>query len=60
MRKTLIVTIMALFAMPMFAQTVESVDVSKAPDGVFNTSTPNDCVIEGTVLKGQKVGTWME
>ena len=60
MRKTLIIIAMALFAMPMFAQTVESVDVSKAPDGVFNATTPNDCVIEGTVLNGQKVGTWME
>lgn len=50
---------MALFAMPMFAQTVESVDVSKAPDGKFTTKA-GDCSIEGTVLNGKKVGTWME
>ena len=38
MRKTLIIIVMALCAMPMFAQTVETVDVKKAPNGVFTTA----------------------
>ena len=38
MRKTLIIIAMALFAMPMFAQTIESVDVSKAQNGMFTTN----------------------
>jgi antitoxin component YwqK of YwqJK toxin-antitoxin module len=59
MRKTLIITMMALFAMPVFAQTIESVDVSKAKDGKFTTQSA-ECTIEGYVVKGQKVGTWME
>ena len=50
---------MALFAMPLFSQTIESVDVSKAPNGKFTTSA-GDCTIEGMVMNGQKVGTWME
>jgi antitoxin component YwqK of YwqJK toxin-antitoxin module len=50
---------MALFAMPVFAQTIESVDVSKAKDGKFTTQSA-ECTIEGYVVKGQKVGTWME
>lgn len=59
MRKTLIIIAMTLFAMPMLAQTIESVDVSKAPNGVFKT-TAGDCTIEGNVVNGKKVGTWME
>ena len=59
MRKTLIIIVMALCAMPMFAQTVETVDVKKAPNGVFTTAVA-DYTIEGTVLNGQKVGTWFE
>ena len=59
MRKTLIVIAMALFAMPMFAQTIESVDVSKATNGAFKTNG-TDCTIEGTVTNGKKVGTWIE
>ena len=59
MRKTLIIIVMALYAMPMFAQTVETVDVKKAPNGVFTTAVA-DYTIEGTVLNGQKVGTWFE
>ncbi len=59
MRKTLIITIMALFAMPLFAQTIETVDVSKAVNGKF-TTTAHDYTIEGQVVNGQKVGTWIE
>ena len=59
MRKTLIIIAMALFAMPMFAQTIETVDVKKAPDGKF-TASGNDCTIEGQVQNGQKMGTWIE
>ena len=59
MRKTLIIIAMALFAMPMFAQTIESVEVSKAPNGAFK-SNGSDCTIEGTVMNGKKVGTWIE
>ena len=59
MRKILIITMLALFAMPMFAQTIESVDVSKAPNGPFK-SNGGDCTIEGTVMNGKKVGTWTE
>ena len=59
MRKTLIIIVMALFAQNMFAQTIESVDVSKAPNGKF-TAKAHDFTIEGQVVNGQKVGTWME
>jgi antitoxin component YwqK of YwqJK toxin-antitoxin module len=59
MRKILIIIVMALFAMPVFAQTAETVDVSKAPNGVF-TAAVADYTIEGTVQNGQKVGTWFE
>ena len=59
MRKTLIIIMMALFAMPMFAQTVESVDVSKAKNGLF-TTTAGEYTIEGNVVNGKKEGTWME
>ena len=59
MRKTLIITMMALFAMPMFAQTIESVDISKAKDGKFTTSS-GEFTIEGYVQNGKKVGTWVE
>ena len=59
MRKTLIVIMMAFFAMPMFAQTIESVDVSKAPNGKFSTTT-SDGIIEGTVVNGKKEGAWIE
>ena len=59
MRKTLIIIAMALLSMPLFAQTIESVDVSKAPDGKFTTKS-GDCTIEGMVQNGKKVGTWME
>ena len=59
MRKILIITLMALFSMPVFAQTIESVDVTKAPNGPFKT-TASDCTIEGTVHNGQKIGTWIE
>ena len=58
MRKTLIIITMALFAMPMFAQTIESVDVSKAPNGKFSTPA-GECTIEGMVKNGQKEGTWI-
>ena len=51
---------MALFAMPVFAQTIESVDVSKAPDGRFTTKANDGSVIEGYVLNGRKDGTWIE
>ena len=59
MRRTLIITILALFAMPIFAQNIENVDVTKAPNGKF-TTTIHDCAIEGTVLNGLKDGTWVE
>ena len=59
MNKNLIIIILALFATPLFAQTIESVDVSKAPNGVFK-ATAHDCNIEGTVLNGRKEGTWIE
>ena len=59
MRKTLIIIAMALFALPMFAQTIESIDVKKSPDGKF-TAPGNDCTIEGQVQDGQKTGTWIE
>lgn len=59
MRKNLIIIVLAMFPLSIFAQTVESVDVSKAPDGRFSTQT-HDVTIEGTVLNGQKVGTWIE
>ena len=59
MRKTLIIIAMALFSMPMFSQTIETVDVSKAKDGKF-TASSYECTIEGTVLNGQKVGTCIE
>ena len=59
MRKTLIIIAMALFSMPVFAQTIESVDVTKAPDGKF-TAKSGECTIEGMVQNGKKVGTWME
>ena len=49
MRKNLIIIMLALFTMPVFAQTIESVDVSKSPNGVFKASA-GDCSIEGTVL----------
>ena len=59
MRKNLIIILLAFFSMPLFSQTIESVDVSKAPDGIFKT-TAHDYTIEGMVSKGKKVGTWME
>ena len=59
MNKNLIIIILALFATPLFAQTIETVDVSKAPNGVFK-ATAHDCSIEGTVLNGHKEGTWIE
>ena len=39
MRKNLIIIILAFFAIPMFAQSIEGVDVSKAPNGKFTTSS---------------------
>ena len=59
MRKTLIIIAMALFSMPLFAQTIETVDVTKAKDGMFTTSS-YECTIQGMVQNGQKVGTWFE
>lgn len=59
MRKNLIIIVMVLLAMPIFAQTIESVDVKNAPNGKFTTAA-NDFTIEGTVLNGQKEGTWIE
>ena len=59
MRKTLIIIAMALFTMPMLAQTIETVDVSKAPNGKFTTAA-YDYTIEGTVKNGLKEGTWIE
>ena len=59
MRKTLIIIIMAMFAMPMFAQTIETIDVKKAPNGPFK-AVMGDYTIECTVLNGQKQGTWIE
>ena len=59
MRKNLIIIILAFIAMPMFAQSIESVDVSKAPNGKFTISV-SDGLIEGNVVNGQKDGTWME
>ena len=59
MRKNLIIIVLVLLAMPIFAQTIESVDVKKAPDGKF-TATAGDCTIEGTVMNGLKEGTWIE
>lgn len=59
MRKNLIIIVLAFFAMPMLAQTIESVDVSKAPNGKF-TTTAHDGIIEGTVMNGLKEGTWIE
>ena len=59
MRKNLIIIVMVLLAMPIFAQTIETVDVSKAPNGKF-MATGKDCKIEGTVMNGQKEGTWIE
>ena len=59
MRKTLIIIVMALFAMPVLAQTIETVNVSKVPNGKYTTTT-NEGVIEGYVNNGQKVGTWIE
>ena len=50
---------MALFSMPMFAQTIENVDVSKAPNGKFTTAA-SDYTIEGNVVNGKKEGTWIE
>ena len=50
---------MVMFATPVFSQTIESVDVKKAPNGKFKTSSA-ECTIEGTVLNGQKEGVWME
>ena len=59
MRKNLIVIILVLFAMPMLAQTIESVNVSSSPNGKFTTAAA-DCTIEGTVQNGLKEGTWIE
>lgn len=59
MRKILIITILAIFTMPIFAQNIESVDVAKAPNGKF-TTTIHESTIEGTVLNGLKDGTWIE
>ena len=59
MRKNLIIMMLALFSTPIIAQTIESVDVSKASNGKFSTQT-NEVVIEGTVMNGQKEGTWIE
>ena len=46
MRKNLIIIVLVLFATTLFAQTIETVDVSKAPDGVYKV-TAHDCSIEG-------------
>ena len=59
MRKILIIIALVLLAMPMFAQTIESVDVKKAPNGLFKTKG-GDCLIEGNVQNGLKEGSWME
>lgn len=59
MRKTLIIIAFVMFVMPIFAQSIETVDVTKAPNGKF-TASAGDCTIEGMVLNGQKEGTWME
>ena len=59
MRKTLIIIAMALLAMPTFAQTIETVDVTKASNGKFTTKA-HDFTIEGQVVNGKKEGTWIE
>jgi len=59
MKKTLIVMMLALFAMPLFAQNIESVDAKKLPDGLYK-GKGGDCSIEGMVKNGQKTGAWIE
>lgn len=59
MRKKLIIIVLAFIAMPMLAQTIENLDVSKAQNGKYST-TVNDGIIEGYVMNGQKDGIWME
>ena len=59
MHKHLIIIALVLLAMPMFAQTIETVDVKQAPNGPFTTTT-NECTINGNVENGQKVGIWIE
>ena len=59
MRKNLIIIALVLFVAPLFAQTIETVDVSKAPNGLFKASA-HDCTIEGMVVNGLKEGAWME
>lgn len=51
--------LVAGMAVQMFAQTVESVDVSSASEGYFTTNT-REYTIEGNVVKGQKDGVWYE
>ena len=59
MRKNLIIIMLVMFATTMFAQTIETVDVSKAPSGAYRTNT-SDGTMEGTVVNGHKDGTWIE
>ena len=59
MRKNLIIIVLVLASMPLFSQSIESVDVKKAPNGKFTTSA-SDCSIEGYVVNGLKEGTWVE
>ena len=59
MRKNLIIIVLLMAAMPLLSQTIESVDVKKAPNGKF-TTTASDCTIEGCVENGLKEGSWIE
>ena len=51
--------LVAGMAVQMYAQTIETADVSNAPDGYFTTDT-REYTIEGNVVKGQKDGVWYE
>lgn len=60
MRKNLIIiALWTLSSVMSFAQTIETISVSKAPNGRFSKVT-NDGTIEGYVMNGKKEGTWIQ
>ena len=59
MRRNLIIMALVLLSTALFAQNIETLDVTKAKNGKFTTKV-NNCTIEGQVVNGLKEGTWIE
>lgn len=59
MRRTLLFAAAMMLSVFGMAQTAETIDVSKSPDGPFTINTA-ELEITGQVVNGKKEGTWME